>query len=488
MTQTKSTGGSIGASWQLCAGSIVAMALAATPVLATLAGETASPNLSTSVSTTEPASDASRLKKAADDALALGNYAGAQNLCTEALNALGRGNSGEESALRDTLAQAFFFQGKLKEAHKEVARALSLADKAFGPESLEAAREFDGMAWLCEAEHNPQKAQEYCIRALNIRQAKLAGNDANLADSLEHAGWLAERQGVYSDAAGYYEKALPIREFTSGAGSMSTADVLERLGVVKRLLGDAPGSQPLFARALAIKEGTKAVFQPYAPQPTDKRVVFRFSEGAPNCQVASSGGSWTERITASSVTVEASVASRPSEFVKTARARIKVLNDGSQDVFVLSQPPKFIVLAPRMQVARYLSADQLAQTIEEKGQRKATSVWRQGQEAVTPIYSDVWTPFGRFGSGSWHSETVTTMVPDLEARARAARRAAEISAKSLSDAGTTRSQALGPCLVAAGAAVQGGCDFDRCDFDNAVLSIPVGNAVFEFCFDRKKLW
>ena len=450
---------------------------------------------------TDASPEADRLKKAGDDALALGNYANAQWLYTDALKALGKGDAVKESAIRDALAQAFFFQGKLKESRSEISRALSLATKKIGQDSLEAARELDGMAWLLEGEGKVAKAKDYAEQALSIRQAKLPANSPDLADSLEHAGWLSENKGVYSDAERYYKQALGIRQETSGKTSMVAADILERLGVVARLNGNVTEAQSLFKEALDIKEPTGAEFRPYAPQALDKRVVFRFSQGAPNCQTSSSGGTWTQRVTASGVSVEASFASRPSEFVKTKQARIVVSNNSGQNIFLLSQPPVLMALAPKVQPAKYLDAEQLAQTIQDKGERKATKVWKSGKDATTAIFSTVneanplwrrtWTPFGYAPvADGWtnNTRTVTTLVPDMEARAQAAQKAAEISSKSKAEAATTRREALGPTAVAPGTVNGGVCDFDCGDFDRAVLRIPVGDAVFEFHFDSKKPW
>ena len=484
-------------------GSAAASASPASPVPSgsaqdAAAAATTSSTMSGQVIKTEALTEADRLKNAADDALSVGNYEGARSLYVDALKALRKGDSARQRAIRDNLAQAYCFLGKLKEARSEFARALSIANKTCGEESPEAARELDGMSWLAEGEGKIDRAREYCNRALAIRQAKLPPGSPDLADSLEHAGWLAENRNVYSEAERLYQQSLPIRQATSGNNSMAVADILERLGVVTHLSGNAEKARALFDQSRAIKENTAALFQPYAPLASDKRVVYRFAQGAPNCQNNSAGGNWTQRVSACGVTVEASFMSRPSEFVKSSRARVGVFNNSAQNISLLSQPPFLMVIAPKVQPAKYLNAAQLAQTIEQKGERKATKVWRAGKDATTPIFSTVhetapywrnnWTPFGYAPSGGNYSNTrtVTTYVPDFEARAQAAQKASDISNKSQTEAAFLRREALGPCLVAPGTSIGGTCDFDCSSFDRALLRIPVGNAVFEFLFDRNK--
>lgn len=80
--------------------------------------------------------------------------------------------------------------------------------------------------------------------------------------------------------------------------------------------------------------------------------------------------------------------------------------------------------------------------------------------------------------------TVVTNVPDYAAQARAMQRAQEVTAKSAATATDIRETALGPVVVQPGQTIEGSLYFDPVNFNEALLRIPAGNALFEFRFMR----
>jgi tetratricopeptide (TPR) repeat protein len=458
------------------------------------------PDATGRVSESEPESECDRLKKAGDNAIEMGNYASAENLFLQALKELPKGDLGKESAVRGGLAEALGSQGKLSQSERELKKALSLANKAFGPDSPEAAAQLDGFAWLSEADEKLDKASDYCRQALEIRTKTLKGDDPKLVASLEHMGWIAEKRGMYDEAARNYKQALAIRQATAGDKSVAVAGDMERLAIALQSAGNSREAAPLFAQSMQIKESTGALFAPYQPEAVDKRVIFAYCHGAPNCGSSSLGDSWSQKIMAGGVTLEASITMRPSEFVKTTRVNLRLTNASQRPVVILSSPPMLVALAPKIKFTQPLSAEEVADTIEQKGERKATSTMRNGENAMKsvtstvytprPSYSYCYTPYGvcaqRTGWRGSDASYITTEVPDYAARQAAYEKAAEISARSKEQADIARRNALRPGQVPPGSYTQGSIDFDLAKFDRAVLQVPVGNTMFEFRYDRKK--
>jgi hypothetical protein len=96
-------------------------------------------------------------------------------------------------------------------------------------------------------------------------------------------------------------------------------------------------------------------------------------------------------------------------------------------------------------------------------------------------------PSWNWNRNGWYNNnmtTITTQVPDWQARARALQKASDVSDKSSSDAADTRQNALGPTTVPPGQQLYGTLDFDDVKFTKALVRVPVGDAVFEFMFDR----
>lgn len=452
--------------------------------------------------------DWQKLSSEGGQALDLGDYPRAEALFLKAVDAARGVQDSDRALLYTELGEACLWQGKLAEAGAALKRAMPLSLKAHGSESLNAARVLDSQSWLYEAQGDLAKARASCRQALELRQRLMKPESPLVADSLEHMGWLDESEGMLDSALGMYSQALAIRQAASGADSIPAANVLERMGAVLARQGKSAEAQKYFGQALSIKESREAVFQDWGREPTAESVVFRYLPGAPNCGRSAAGGEVAERITANGVTVEARVTQRPSEFAKTTRVTVRLVNNSNRVIHLLPQPASFLVLSPKARFLKFLNADTLARMVESKGDKKAKWILFWGADAMSPVTTTGYQySQGSFGSRGgypippvgyapppvynrkgqyreWSQSAYTTMVPDLQAREEAYRKAARARERSFADASAIRGMALGPMEVAPGLNAEGTLDFEEGKFSRGLVTIPVGRATFEFLFDR----
>lgn len=469
-----------------------------------------SPSLAIESPISAAVSQSTQYINAGDEALNFGQYARAQTTYTQALNSKSI-DGGARGVLLTGLGEAQMWQGKFAEAASSFKKALPLLTKTYGENSLQTARWQDANAWLSQAQNRADKAEQYCAQALSTRRA-LAADQPVLAESLEHMAALQEHKGLYNDADAFYRQALSIREKTSGHNSPAAADLLERLGQIAMRRGKAEDAKTLFMQSLDMKYNLHAALQPYVPHSPENTVVYRYYPGAPNCARNYSGGSITQRIIGDNVVVEASMPVKATEFAKTCKADIRVINQNNSPVDIMPQPASLVVLTPKVKLAQLLDGDRLARDVEKKGESKAKWIRFWGAEATTPVTTTINNPVqpvypfayggAPFGYSAvppgWSASrrnpyfvkpgptTVTTQVPDWQARAEALAKAQKVTDDSKNAAQSIRETALGPTTVPAATTVQGNLNFDTEQFDQAILRVPVGNAVFEFHFDKNQ--
>lgn len=450
-------------------------------------------------------SDWRSASKSGTESLSIGDYVSAERELRSALDKLQHNEAYKTnvSGIQNKYAESLLWQGKFAETAKEIKKAISIANSTSGPLSYDYARALELQSWLLQAQGKNDKSVETMRDALNVYQSKNA-DTPELADALEHMGVLKENLGVYDQAAECYTKALALRKKISGEHSVDAADLYEALARISQRKGRPDDAQRYFADAMRIKESRGEPWKRYAPEPTERVVLFRYFQGAPYCEQSSAGGMTIEKVTANGVTVEAGLLRKPSDFSKTTRAQVRISNDSQYDVDVLSQPPTFIQLTPTVNILKPINAQSLAAQIEKKGESKAKWIKFWGADAMTPVTTQAWTqgsmnygyvptPFGwsagpNRGRG-WNnnnysnSSFATTMVPDYQAREEAYRKAREATERSKADAQAVLDASLGPNRLPPGAMIQGSLDFDFSKFQKAILRVPVGNAIYEFRFE-----
>lgn len=449
-----------------------------------------------------PSSDWQSASKSGTESLSIGDYVSAERELRSALAGLQHNDSFKKSlpAVQNKYAESLLWQGKFSEAAKEIKKAISTANSISGPLSYDYARALELQSWLLQAQGKNDKSVEMMRDALNVYQSKNA-ETPELSDALEHMGVLKETLGMYDQALDCYMKALDLRKKISGEHSIDAADLYEALARICQRKGRPQDAQQYFADAMRIKESRGEPWKRYAPEPTERVVLFRYFQGAPYCEQASAGGMVIEKVTANGITVEAGLMRKPSDFSKTTRAQVRISNDSQYDIDVLSQPPTFIQLTPTIIILKPINAQTLAAQIEKKGESKAKWIKFWGADAMTPVTTNAWTQGPSYGyvptafgwqavpgrgrnwNNNYTTTNVTTMMPDYQAREEAYRKAREATEKSKADAQVVLDAALGPNRIPPGGMIQGSLDFDFSKFQKAILRVPIGNALYEFRFE-----
>ncbi len=454
-------------------------------------------------------SDWQAYARAGSEALVIGDFNTARSSFERAL-----ANKPEQKSLPHLqigFAQAILSQGNIKEAAKEVKKAVSQAKSISGLASIDYAESLDLEGWLYQANGKMDDAISCLKDSVKIFEdlSKESGKSTDLGDAYEHLGLLYDTVGLWDLSSENYRKALEVRKELCGANSVEVADLYESIGRIEFRRGHQEDARQMFANALRIKESRGQTWRPYAPEPTERVVIFRFLPGAKNCSMGSANGVEIEQINANGITVELGLSQKPSEFAKTTRALVRITNTSQYDVDVLSQPPKFIQVTPQVQILDQIPAEELANKIEKKGQSKAKWIKFWGADAMTheyaysntqgrgtpPVYGYLPGAFGfqpmpgyggnNFNRNRWSTSSSSfAMVPDYQKRAEAYAKASEAEMKSKADAANVRVDALGPNRLPPGSQVQGSLDFQLSKYKSAICRIPIGNAVFEFHFER----
>jgi tetratricopeptide (TPR) repeat protein len=453
---------------------------------------------------------ASSVQQAADRALLFEEYPRAESLYLRAINETSGGDKNVN--LLDGLGESYLWQGKFDLANKQLTRAAAIGAKNADSKALEYANVLDDLSWLYLAIGKDDKAVDVCQRAIEIRRKEAPGS-IYLAESIEHLSTMYDTQGLFQKASDLLVEAIGIRRAAQDANVRGIADDTGKLAVLAQKEGNPGQAQKLFAQELEMKQATQAVLQPFSPHPYTQNIEFNFSNGAPNCTQTSADGKVIQSITANGVTVRATVVSKPNEFVKTTRAELQFINNSNRQISVLPQPPIFLVVSPKMRYAQKLDDQELAAKVEKKGQSKAGWINFWGSQATTTVTTTGMNMGGGYGYGGPYGymppvfvgrdrdnrsnrgrnngyyqpgqiSVYNTQVPDWQARARAMEKAQAVTDKSAAAADAIRQNALASMDIPPGQMSQGTLDFDQSKFRQAILRVPVGNAVFVFTFDR----
>lgn len=435
------------------------------------------------------AASATDLVQAAQRAVDLENYTEAASLFNQAISAAQQGkDSAQELIARGGLGEALIGQGDFGGAAKQLKSVMGSAPKVLG-DSLAMARIYDAYGWLMLALSKPNDATSYCQMALDMRK-KVAPGSASVAESYESLGTINELQGLYDPAAADFTEAIKIRQPLGPEQYVMLSNLEERLAMLDVRRGKYPEAQQLFSEALQHKTATGAVSQQFVPHTWMQTVMYRFANGSPYCGRTASGAEAIQ--TANGVLVEA--AWEPAKDIgKAAQVKIRITNNSNGPIDVLPRPAIMVVLTPQIKIVSTLDSEQLARTVEKKGERKASLIrFFQGNADTTITstmyqspgwqggYRNAWGYYQPLYNNKSQTTTMTTFVPDWEARARAEAKAQDAIATAQRTAENIRSQTVVHCTLPPGESMEGALQFDASKVNNALLKIPIGNSVFEF--------
>ncbi len=454
-----------------------------------------------------------------DNALNVSDYARAQELFSNRLKNLGAAKGTfTEVGLRTGLFESLVWQGKLSEAAAELKRIHKVLDpltrsaQASEAEQVNLlnARVLDAQSWLEEGSGQRDKAIETLMQAISLlKQEGIKETETwRLVTCMGHLASLRAGQGAYGQAASLLQEALDQAKGSSTIAPTNIADIEEQLGSMLFKMGKAAEAAPHFQRSLAIDNAGNAVLQRYSPKPYWLYPTYRYIEGSPWSDSTLAGGVMRKRIALNTVTVEVSAIRDNSAQAKgkVVRVGVVVKNRSDRPIEFMGRKPEFMVVTPKVVAATMIEPLQMAQNVEKKADGKAKWVRFWGQDATQTVSSTYMNqPMYGYGFGGFYPPvmsyggtiptvmrngnmtTVMTQVPDYAAQQRAMEKARAIEDDARAYANEIRTQSLGPGDIAPGAAVNGLLFFqldDGAKAGSCIVRIPVGDAEFEFTFDK----
>ena len=133
-------------------------------------------------------------------------------------------------------------------------RALSLAEKAYGPDSPEIAVIVNNLGLVLNGQGDLQGAKELFERALGIDEEAYSPEHPKVATDVNNLGSVLNGQGDLKGAKELFERALKIDEEAYGPDHPNVAIRVNNLGGVLQDLDDLKGAKELYERARKIDE------------------------------------------------------------------------------------------------------------------------------------------------------------------------------------------------------------------------------------------
>jgi tetratricopeptide (TPR) repeat protein len=137
------------------------------------------------------------------------------------------------------------------EAEPLYARALSIHDKALGPDHPDVGKSLNNMALLHVSQGRYADAEPLYKRSLAIREKALGPDHPDAASPLNNLAWLYQVQGRFSEAEPLYKRALAIREKAFGLDHADIGTALGNLADLYRAQGRYSEAEPLYKRSLS---------------------------------------------------------------------------------------------------------------------------------------------------------------------------------------------------------------------------------------------
>ncbi|HEU4536998.1 MAG TPA: tetratricopeptide repeat-containing protein kinase family protein, partial [Polyangiaceae bacterium] len=165
------------------------------------------------------------------------------------------GTPGElEAPLRVSLGQVNLMRSRYPEAERNLARALTLLERRYGPDDVRLIGPLAARGWLDLHRHEAPAARASFERALALALASLGDDHPEAARMM---GGLAEALrlgGEYGEAEALYRRELAIYEHAFGPDSHQTINALNDLALLYGAQRRYADAVPLHERAVALAE------------------------------------------------------------------------------------------------------------------------------------------------------------------------------------------------------------------------------------------
>ena len=455
--------------------------------------------------------------KSVETSLNNGDYEAASGLLLRRLKESGKAQNIKTAYLDTALMESYLWQGRIGEAQAPGKRAMATLEallsegkkaQPLSPSELIAVKELktrylDAQSWLLEALGQDQKCHAALDQAITMMRDKelreLDRQTWRLSDCLAHKASLDAQAGDYVRARELMEEALKHARGSKSVSSFTVADLEENLGGILYKLGENHLAQEHFARAVEIKKESNALSERFSPHAYWLSPTFRYIKGSPWSSEAFEGGLEHRRVDVGRAVMEVYLMKDKATGKRAVRVGVKLTNRDAQPLQFLPRKPELFVLNPKIAIGNLLDAATLANTVETRSVKKAESIRQDGRNAtrtVTTYYPNPYNSFnnnGRGRQGFWRSllsdsgNTGVSHVPDFQAEAQAMQKAQEVEAAGRALAEEIRAEGIGPCDVPARGEINGFLFFDVKAPDKAsqvIFKVPVGDAQFEFRFDR----
>jgi tetratricopeptide (TPR) repeat protein len=181
-------------------------------------------------------------------------------------------------------------RGRYGESEPLYKRAVSIYEKALGPDRLLAAS-LNNLAELYRVQRRYKEAEPLHWRALGIRESALGPAHPSVANSLSNLATLFYSQGRYEEAEPASRRSLGIRESALGPDHPDVATSLNTLAAVYHRQGRYEEAEPLYKRALGIREDALGPDHPSVAQSLNNLAQLyagedRYEEAEPLCKQA----------------------------------------------------------------------------------------------------------------------------------------------------------------------------------------------------------
>ncbi|KAJ8598373.1 hypothetical protein CTAYLR_002973, partial [Chrysophaeum taylorii] len=144
--------------------------------------------------------------------------------------------------------------GKLNEAEEMYRQALSMYERAFGPDDTSVASLATNLARFLKNQGKNNEAKQLFDRALDICERVLGPSHPNVARVLTHVASLLRSRGQYGEAISHLERAVKINEDAGPENAMALANSLIWLALALSGQGKYEESLPLRRRCIEIAE------------------------------------------------------------------------------------------------------------------------------------------------------------------------------------------------------------------------------------------
>jgi CHAT domain-containing protein/Tfp pilus assembly protein PilF len=188
---------------------------------------------------------------------ALGNYANAANLFSQALGILQKNvpaNDPRVGQIQANLATVYLLQGRSADAEKLFKQSLEVATKAFGPSSPQVATLTGNLADVAKQQARYDEAERLYKQALDLAERSSGPDSLQVALVLNNLTKVYEEQSRFAEVEDASQRALAIRERALGPNHPDVAASLNNLAHVYERLGRYAKADELFQRAIEIWE------------------------------------------------------------------------------------------------------------------------------------------------------------------------------------------------------------------------------------------